>query len=65
MKRTLKPTVEVFQRLRNRITGDIVITSNMYPKRFGDFGQMVQVYEEQKPERKFWVTENAFDKVKS
>lgn len=64
MKRTGNPTVEVFQRLRNRFTGDVVITSNMFPKRFGDYGQMIQVYEEHKPERRFWVTENAFDKVR-
>jgi len=64
MKKTNKPEKEVLQRLRNKFTGDIVITSNMSPTRVGDFGQMIQVFEEHKPERKFWVTESAFDKMK-
>ena len=64
MKRSSRPTAEVFQRLRNRLNGDVVITSNMFPKRFGDYGLLIRAFEEHRPDRKFWITESAFDKVK-
>ena len=54
---------EVFYRLRNRFTGDIVITSSLSPRRHGDYGELIQVFEEVRPDRKFWVTENAFEKA--
>lgn len=54
---------EVFNRLKNRFTGDVVITSNLSPRRKGDYGDLIQVFDENNPNRKFWVTENAFDKI--
>lgn len=54
---------EVFYRLRNRFTKDVFITSSLSPKRDGDYGFLIQVFDESNPSRKFWVTENAFDRI--
>jgi len=53
----------VYYKLRNKFTDEEVITSSLSPRRDGDYGDLIQVFEQSNPNRKFWVTENAFDKI--
>lgn len=59
----MKKVKEKIDKLKNIYTGEIVYTSNLCEKRVDANMTFIQVWKEENPQRKYFVNDEAFEKL--